>query len=180
MLSFFRRASKSRIGTWVMALVVILIMAGFAAGGISNFGSGGTLGFGLSSGTLASVGDQEISERDMSDLMQRRLQQARSDHPDASYASIMSDLGPILEDSINLRSLIAFADKYRFPLSRRLIDAEIAQIPAARGLNGQVSDASYHAFLAQQRMTDTQLREIVAESLAQRLLLTPVAASGHV
>src|SRR5438270_4891824 len=101
MLSFFRRASKSKIGTWVMALVVIAIMAGFAAGGISNFGSG-TLGFGLSSDTLASVGDQQISERDMSDLMQRSLQEARKNNPDASYASIMSDFVPILEDTINL------------------------------------------------------------------------------
>ncbi len=180
MLSFFRRASKSKIGTWVMALVVIAIMIGFAAGGISNFGGSGTLGFGLSSGTLASVGDQEITERDMSDLMQRSLQEARKDNPEASYASIMHDFVPTLEDTLNQRSLIAFADKYRFPLSRRLIDAEIAQIPGARGLNGQVSDASYQAFLRQQRLTDTQLRQIVAESLAQRLLLTPVAASGHV
>ncbi|MES2326472.1 MAG: peptidylprolyl isomerase [Pseudomonadota bacterium] len=179
MLSFFRRASKSKIGTWVMALVVIAIMAGFAAGGISNFGSG-SLGFGLSSDTLASVGDQEVTERDMSDLMQRGLQEARKNNPEASYASIMSEFAPILEDTINMRSLIAFADKYGFPLSRRLIDAEIAQIPGARGLNGQVSDASYRAFLAQQRMTDPELRQIVAASLAQRLLLTPVAASGHV
>jgi peptidyl-prolyl cis-trans isomerase D len=179
MLSFFRRASKSKIGTWVMALVVIGIMIGFAAGGISNFGSG-SLGFGLSSGTLASVGDQEITERDMSDLMQRGLQEARKDNPEASYASIMSQFMPTLEDTINLRSLVAFADKYGFPLSRRLIDAEIAQIPGARGLNGQVSDASYHAFLAQQRLTDEQLRQVIAETVARRLLLTPVAASGHV
>ena len=50
---------------------------------------------------------------------------------------------PILDDMINERSMIAFADKYGFPLSRRLIDAEIAQIPGAKGLNGQVSEQSY-------------------------------------
>ena len=120
MLSFFRRVSKSKIGTWVMALVVVAIMAGFALADISNFGSG-TLGFGMSSGTLASVGDQEITERDVSDAMQRRLQQARQQRPDADYASIMQDFGPILDDMVDERSLIAFADKYGFPLSRRLI-----------------------------------------------------------
>src|SRR5438309_1049726 len=179
MLSFFRRVSKSKIGTGIMAFVLIAILGGFALADLSNFGSG-TLGFGLSSDALASVGDQEITERDMSDAMQRRLQEARQENPDADYASIMSDFGPTLEGMINERSLIAFADKYDFPLSRRLIDAEIAQIPGARGLNGQVTDQSYRMFLSQQRLSDAQFRQVLAGALAQRYLLTPVAAAGHV
>ena len=179
MLTFFRRVSKSKVGTWIMALVVVAIMGGFALADISNFGSG-TLGFGMSSGTLATTGGQEVTERDMSDAMQRRLQQARQQDPNADYPSIMSDFGPILEDIINERSLLAFSDKYGFPISKRLIDAEIAQIPGAKGLNGQVSDQSYRAFLAQQRLSDAELRQVLAGGLAQRYLLTPVAASGRV
>ena len=179
MLSFFRRVSKSKVGTWVMALVVVAIMGGFALADISNFGSG-TLGFGMSSGTLATTGGQEVTERDMTDAMQRRLQEARQQNPNADYPAIMSDFGPIMEDMINERSLIAFSDKYGFPISKRLIDAEIAQIPGARGLNGQVTDQSYRAFLAQQRLTDAQLRQILAGALAQRYLLTPVAAAARV
>src|SRR3954470_7505395 len=156
MLSFFRRVSKSKIGTSIMVLVVVAIMGGFALADISNFGSG-SLGIGMSSGTLASVGDQDITERDMSDAMQARLQQARQERPDADYASIMSDFGPILDEMVDERSLIAFADKYGLPLSRRLIDAEIAQIPAAKGLNGQFSEQAYRTFLNQQRLTDAQV-----------------------
>ena len=66
MLTFFRRVSKSKVGTWIMALIVVAIMGGFALADISNFGSG-NLGFGMSSGTLASVGGQSVTERDMSD-----------------------------------------------------------------------------------------------------------------
>jgi peptidyl-prolyl cis-trans isomerase D len=179
MLTFFRRAAKSKIGTWIMVLVVVAIMGGFALADISNFGSG-TLGFGMSTGTLAKVGDQIVTEREMSDALQRRLQQARQEHPDADYASIMPDFEPILEDLIDQRTLIAFADKYGFPLSRRMIDAEIAQIPGTKGLNGQFSEQAYRAFLAQQRLTDPQIREILASGLLQRLLLTPVAAAGRV
>ena len=178
MLSFFRRASKSKIGTWIMALVVVAIMGGFAMADISNFGSG-TLGFGMSSGTLASAGGETVTERDMSDAMQRRLQQVRQERGDADYPSIMSDFSPILEELIDERSLMAFANKYGFPLSKRLIDAEIAQIPSTKGLNGQFSEQSYRTFLAQQHMTDSQVRQLLAASLARRLLLTPVAASGH-
>jgi peptidyl-prolyl cis-trans isomerase D len=179
MLTFFRRAAKSRIGTWIMVLVVVAIMGGFALADISNFGSG-TLGFGMSTGTLAKVGDQIVTEREMSDALQRRLQQARQERPDADYASIMPDFEPILEDLIDQRTLIAFADKYGFPLSKRMIDAEIAQIPGTKGLNGQFSEQAYRAFLAQQRLTDPQVREILAGGLLQRLLLTPVAAAGRV
>ena len=45
MLSFFRRVSKSKIGTGIMALVLFAILAGFAVADISNFGSG-NIGFG--------------------------------------------------------------------------------------------------------------------------------------
>ena len=179
MLTFFRRVSKSKIGTGIMAFVLIAILGGFALADLSNFGSG-TLGFGMGSGTLASVGDQTVTEREMSDAMQRRLQQARQERPDADYASIMPEFGPILDDIIDERSLIAFADKYGFPLSKRLIDAEIAQIPGTKGLNGQFSEQAYRTFLAQQRLSDAQVRQILAGGLARRLLLTPVAAAGHV
>ena len=179
MLTFFRRVSKSKVGTWIMAVVVVAIMGGFALADISNFGSG-TLGFGMSSGTLATTGGQEVTERDMSDAMQRRLQQARQQDPDAQYPAVMGDFGPILEDMINERSLLAFADKYGFPISKRLIDAEIAQIPGAKGLNGQVSDQSYRQFLQQQRLSDAELRQVLAGALAQRYLLTPVAAAARV
>lgn len=178
MLTFFRRVSKSKVGTWIMALVVAAIMGGFALADISNFGSG-TLGFGMSSGTLASVGSQSVDEREMNDAMQRRLQQVRQQRPDADMASVIPEFGPVLDQLIDERSLIAFADKYDFPLSKRLIDAEIAQLPGTKGLNGQVTDQSYRAFLAQQRLSDSQVRDILAAGLAQKLLITPVAASGH-
>jgi peptidyl-prolyl cis-trans isomerase D len=178
MLTFFRRVSKSKVGTWIMALVVVAIMGGFALADISNFGSG-SLGFGMSSGTLVSVGGQSVTERDIGDAMQRQLQQARQQRPDADYASIMANFAPTLDQLIDERSLVAFADKYDFPISKRLIDAEIAQLPGTKGLNGQVTDQSYRAFLAQQRMTDSEVRDILRAGLAQKLLVTPVAASGH-
>ena len=57
MLSFFRRVSKSKVGTWILAAILIAILAGFAVSDISNFGSG-NIGFGMGSSTLAEVGGQ--------------------------------------------------------------------------------------------------------------------------
>ena len=179
MLSFFRRVSKSKIGTGVMAFVLIAILAGFAVADLSNFGSG-QINFGMGSGTLAKVGDQQVTEREMSDAMQRRLQQARQQKPDADYASVIGDFNAVLNALLEEKTLLAFADKFGFPLSKRLIDAEIAQIPGTKGLNGQFSEQSYQQFLAQQRLTDGQVRQILAGGLLQRLLLTPIATNARV
>lgn len=179
MLSFFRKVSKSKIGTWVMAAVLIAILAGFGLADLSNFGTG-NIGFGTSSGTLVKVGDQEISEREMSEAMQRRLQEARQQRPNADYASIIGDLGALLDALLDQRTLMAFADKYGFPLSKRLVDAEIAQLPGVKGLNGQFSDQAYQAFLSQQRLSDAEVRQILAGGQLQRLLLTPVATNARI
>ena len=181
MLSFFRRVSKSKIGTWIMAAILVAILAGFAAADISNFGSGNIGGLGgMGSSTLAKAGDQEVSEREMNEAMQRRLQQVRQQNPNADYATIVGDFDDLLGAMMDQRSLIAFGNKYGFHLSKRLIDAEIAQIPQAKGLNGQFSEQAYQQFLATQRLTDPQVRQIVAGSVLERLMLTPVAANAHV
>src|SRR5579872_862872 len=169
MLSFFRRIANSKIGAWVVALIGIGILAGFAIGDISNFGTGIT-GLGMSSDTLAKVGDQAVSERELSDVLQRRLQAARQQQPNADYASIISDFNPLLGELIDQRALMAFADKFGFPISKRLVDAEIAQIPAAKGINGEVSDQSYQTFLQQQHLTDAQVRDLITGELLQKLI----------
>jgi peptidyl-prolyl cis-trans isomerase D len=178
MLSFFRRVSKSKIGTWVMAAILIAILGGFALADLSNFGTG-NLGFGMSSGTLAKAGDQQVGEREVSDAMQRRLQDVRQQQPTADYRAIMGDFNTIIDALLEQRTLMAFADKFGFPLSKRLVDAEIAQLPGTKGLNGQFSEQAYQQFLAQQRLSDAQVREILAGGLLQRLLLTPVATNAR-
>ena len=179
MISNFRRLSKSKIGTGIVATFFILILAGFAVTDISNFGSG-NIGFGMGGSTLAQVGDQQVLDREMSEAMQRRLQEVRRQNPTADYATIAGDFETLLSALIDQRSLLAFADKYGIHLSKRLIDAEIAQIPQTKGLNGKFSDQQYQVFLAQQRMTDAEVRQIIAGTLLQRIILTPVATNAHV
>jgi peptidyl-prolyl cis-trans isomerase D len=179
MISTFRQLSKTKIGTIIVASLFILTLIGFASVGVTNFGTG-NMGIGsMGSSTLARVGNQEVSEREVDDAMQRRLQDVRQQNPQADYASIAGDFDQILGALIDQRSLIAFADKFGFHLSKALIDAEIAQIPQVKGLNGKVSDQAYQAFLQQQKMTDAQVREIIAGGLLQRLLLTPAASNAR-
>lgn len=179
MLSSFRRLSKSKVGTLIMAVILAGILAGFALSDIRNFGSG-DIGFGMGSSTLVKVGNQKIEEREMSEAMQRRLSEVRQQRPDAQYSAVANDFRTILNALIDQKTLIAFAEKFGFHVSKRLVDAEIAQLPDTKGLNGKFSDEAYQAFLAKRRMTDEQVREIIQGGLLQRLLLTPVAANAHV
>jgi len=178
MLSFFRRAAKSKIGTWVMAAIGVAILGGFAYGDISNFGSG-NVGFGMGNSTLEKVGSEPVTDEEMSQAMQRHLTQVRQQKPEADLATIIGDFDAMLDELLDQKTLLAFAEKYHFPLSKRLVDAEIAQIPQTKGLNGQFSEESYRAFLAQQRLTDSQVREVLAGGLLERYLLTPVAANAR-
>ena len=179
MLTFFRRVSKSKVGTGIMAAVLVAILAGFAVADLRNFGSG-DISFGAGSGNLAKVGGQAVTEREVGDALQRRLQDVRQQRPDADYASIIGEFPAVVEALIDQGAMLAFADKYRFPLSKRLIDAEIAQLPGTKGLNGQVTEQSYQQWLSQNRMTDQQVRRILSGGLLQRLLLTPVATNARV
>jgi peptidyl-prolyl cis-trans isomerase D len=179
MSSFFRRVSKSKAGTFIMAGVLIAILAGFALADLSNFGTG-KLGFGLGNSTLAKIGNQEINDREMREAMQRRLAQVRQERPDADYPSLAQDFDPLLGQMIDQRAIIAFARKYGFNISKRLIDAEISDLPGVRGLNGQPSVQGYQAFLAQNRLSDQQVREQLSAEIVARYLLLPVTAGTRV
>ncbi len=178
MFAYFRRMTKSAVGSMIMVLFVVLILASFAMGDIANLG-GGNLGFGGGS-SLAKAGSQEITDRDMSRAMERRLTQIRQQNPEADYAAIAGDFDPLLDSLIEQSSLQEFADKNGFVLSKRLIDAEIARIPGTRGLDGKFSETAYRLLLAQQRMSDQELRQLIAQSLLERMMVTPVATSARV
>ncbi len=176
MLTSFRRMTKSTIGTIVLALFGLLIVASFAMADLSNFSLGG----GLNNSTLAKVGSFEVTDRDMSAAMQRRLAQVRNENPEVDYTQIEGDFGPVLDGFIAGRTLEAFAKKHGLVVSKRLIDAEIANLPGVKGLDGQFSPEAYQAFLARQQMTDEEVRSLISADLLQRLLITPAATNARV
>ena len=179
MLGSFRRMSKSKVGTFIMAAILLAIIAGFAMADLSNFGTG-NVGFGMGGTTLAEVGGEKVTEPDMSDAMQRRLQQVREQAPETEYAAIAGDFEPLLSQMIDERALIAFARKYGFNVSKRLVDAQIADLPGVRGLNGQPTVQGYQAFLSSARLNDQQLRQSLTAELVARYMLVPLSSAARI
>src|SRR4051812_16862958 len=143
MISWFRRLSKSVIGITLSVVFLVAILAGFALQDIHSVGAGS---FGFNPGTLAKVGDAQVTERELSSLMQRRLNELRQQNPQADYASMAGDFPRILESLIQNRALLEFARENGLTISKRLVDAEIIKLPGTKGLNGQFSDQAYQSF----------------------------------
>ena len=177
MAAIFRRMSKSTIGTALMVFVLLAILAGFALQDIRSVGSGG---MGFNPGTLVKVGNHVVTERELSSALQRRLAEVRQQNPEADYPALAGDFGRILESLIQNRALQAFADSNGLPISKRMVDAEIVKLPGTRGLDGKFSQAAYQNFLQEQRLTDPEVRAVLATSLASRLLLAPAAANARI
>jgi peptidyl-prolyl cis-trans isomerase D len=178
MLAFLRRLSKTKFGMLLIAFPFMMILGGFLLSDIRNFGTG-DIGFGADPGSLAQVGKLKVTNNDIDQAMQRQLEKARQANPDATYASIINDFDTLLNALIDQRTLLAFAENSGFVLSKRLVDGEISQLPQAQGLNGKFNQQAYQAFLAQQRMSDLEVRQVVRAGLLQRLLLTPVASNAR-
>jgi len=177
MISWFRRLSKSVVGITLSVVFLLAILAGFALQDIHSIGAGT---FGFNPGQLAKVGKGQVTERELSTLMQRRLTELRQQNPNADYSMMAADFPKILDSLIQDSALVEFAAAHNMPISKRMIDAQILQIPGTKGLNGQFSEQAYAAFLAQQRLTDSQVRQSIAAGLATRMLLAPVTANPRI
>ena len=177
MLSAFRRLSKSAVGTIIMVLFLLAILASFALADLSNVRSSP---LGLSTGTLAKVGDEAVTDREFDRAMQRILQQAQQQNPGATYASIAGELDSVIGQLINQATLLAFSTDHGFVLSKRLVDAEIAALPQTRGLDGKFNEQAYLAFLQQERLSDDELRKLLGSAISEKLVIAPAAADARV
>lgn len=177
MFAAFRRLSKSALGTIIVVLFLIAILASFALADLSNVASGA---FGTGGGNLATVGKEKITDRDMSTAMQQALNRLRQQNPEATYTDLAGQFEPLLESMIDERALLAFVEDHGFMLSKRLIDAEIASLPQNRGLDGKFSEQAYAAFLQQQQMTDAEVRQLLKVAITQRLVLAPAAVDARI
>ena len=121
MLASFRRLSKSTVGTSIMVIILLLILVGFAMGDIQSVIRGG--GFGASADTMASVGSERVSDREMSRAMERRLSQVRQENPDADYAAIAGDFDQLLSALIVISTGVEDVGKLNVPeeVGRRLL-----------------------------------------------------------
>jgi peptidyl-prolyl cis-trans isomerase D len=178
MLSLFRRGFMAKIMLVILVIgLIAIVITGFGTGGSGVGGLGGMGGT-----TVASVGGEDISSARLTDETQRQLTRLRRDRPELDMAAFLQQgaLEEVLEQLVDLTAAAVFGRQQGLGVSRQMIDRDIASIPAFHDLTGRFDDATFRAALAQENVSEQQLREEFAARLLQRQLLGPVARSAHV
>lgn len=176
MLEMFRRLTKSKLGVIVFGLFIAAIAFGFAAADIQNLGvSGGATG-----DTVAKVGDEEIGYAELQDRVQRAFDNARRERPELTMAEFVRTGGvdQVVSQMSDAIALEQFAKSQGFGVSRKSEDAQIAAAPAFRGLNGQFDQQAFEGFLAQQRVSEKQIRADIAREMYVTQLLVPITGGS--
>ncbi|MCK9542365.1 MAG: SurA N-terminal domain-containing protein [Novosphingobium sp.] len=172
MLQFFRNFFKSRFGMLVAIAFLGLIALAFASADVSNTGSFG----GVAGGDrAATVGKEVISTSELSQGITSALENLKQENPRLSMESFLASDGmeSVLDGMIARTALAEFGRQNGVIAGNRLIDSEIAQIPAFHGPDGKFSEAAYKQLIQQRGLSDAQVRQDLAQGLVARQILVP-------
>jgi peptidyl-prolyl cis-trans isomerase D len=178
MLSFFRRGIMAKLMLVVLFVgLVAIVITGFGTGGMGI----GDLG-GLRGNSIAVVEGDRITAADLNQEANRQLERLRQQQPELDLATMLRGgaLEEIADQMIDMAATVAFGRGQGLAASKRMVDREIAGVRAFQNLAGQFDPAAFQRALAQERMSEQQLREEIATRLIQRQLTLPAAASAHV
>lgn len=166
MLQFFRKALSS----WVVLALLGLLLVAFVITGVGDpFG-----GAGPAPGSLAKVGDTNITEPAFRQRFDQMLQQARQRNPTATAEQAAREgmVEQLIEQMVGLEALEQFGREQRLAYSETAIDREIAAIPAFQ-IAGRFDQTTYEQALAAQGLNDRELREGLRGDALRRQLLVP-------
>ncbi|MFA7439835.1 MAG: peptidyl-prolyl cis-trans isomerase [Sphingomonadaceae bacterium] len=170
MLNFLRKS----VGTWFGAAILALALGALVITMFQPSGPGGVSG---ANGTvLATVGKQAVTDTEYVATIDRAMMAERESNPEMTTPQFIALGGGdlVLDQLIQGLAINAFGDVHDMPISRRMVDGEIASIPALQ-VNGIFDEATFRRLLADQRISEQELREGIATDLRRRQILQPIA-----
>lgn len=175
MISFFRRWLSSWIFLGILGLVLVaFIITGADPMGNMSGGSGG-------GAPIAKVGGSKISSTELLKRIQNQLENARRQQPGINQKEFIAAgaFEGVTNALISARALEAWAHDEGLAVGKRLVDAQIAKMPAFQSqLTGQFDDAVMRNALAQARISEKELRTDIANDTMRGQVLTPIAATA--
>lgn len=173
MIKLIRRLISSKFGVVFTLAFLVLIALAFGLSSVSNQGS-----FGGVSGAdrVAIVGDQKISTSELSQAVTNALNRVRQRNPTATMESFIDagGLDQSLQQVIDTAAFAQFGQKIGLRAGKRLVDSEITQIAAFQGANGKFDENAYRTAIAQQGLSDAQVRKEISSILLARQVSSPV------
>ncbi len=179
-MNIFRRLIGSRFGG-VFALAFLgLIAFAFVAGDLSNQSTSSMFGGGSSEALR--VGKQKISTTEVQTRAQQVFERIRERQPDYTIDKFIAEggLDQVIEGIISSRAIVAYGEKNGFRISKALVDAEIARIPAFADASGKFNEAQFRAMLNQRGIQESALRADITAQLMEQQLISPATIGAQV
>ncbi|MDI1294996.1 MAG: SurA N-terminal domain-containing protein, partial [bacterium] len=173
MLSVFRRFIRSKFGALFAILFLGVIASAFILGDITSGKFGPTVGGG---DTVAKADGSTLTLTEFQDRVQRVFENARKSNPGLQISDFFAQGGgkQVYDQLVASLTLKAFADDQGVHISKRLVDAQIAQIPAFQDAAGNFSQDNFRNLLLRERITEQALRDDLGREILQRQLLAPI------
>jgi peptidyl-prolyl cis-trans isomerase D len=178
MLKIFRKKLTSWLMLGVLAIAVgALVMNDFGAGGLGG-GAGPSGGTG---DTLVEVDGEEIKADELERMLRRQLATAQRQNPDLDMATLLGAgaFDGLLNQLVVGRAIWAFGRDQGLVVSDRMIDRMIANIPGFRNFAGQFDDSTFRQVLAQENMSEADLRRELSTVLMQQQLQAPIGLGAR-
>ena len=176
MLQLFRSFFKSKFGVGVTLAFLVLIAFAFASSDVANTNLFG----GVSGGDrIAVVGDERIDAAELSTGLSSALDNARQANPTLTMQAFIAQGGleSVLDQILQRNAIAEYARQHGMRAGKRLVDSEIAQIPAFRGIDGNFDRNAFLSVLSQRGLTEAVVREDIEAGLLARQLLAPISFS---
>ena len=173
MLSLFRRLLSSKIGVFVALAFLAVIAFAFAAGDITNLG--GLNGVANTGGVAAKAGGETLTVTELQSRAQRAFEQQRSQNPALQIGEFIAQGGveQVFDQMVAGVTVSAYADDQGMSVSKRMVDAEIAGIPAFQDASGKFSETLFRQLLAREGIQEAALRADIARDIIGKQLIGP-------
>ena len=177
MIAFFRSILNSKLIMGLFALIMLAFVVtgvGTGSGGMSNLAGGGA--------RLATVGNTVVSETDALSTVRSQFDAARQQQPGLDIKAFIKSGGvdQVIDQMINGSAMEAFGVKHGMIASDRLVDGEIASIPAFHGPTGSFDRNTFLALLSQRKLTERGVREDLGRSKIASMLVIPAGGAARV
>lgn len=174
MIGTLRRFIQSWVGLAVLGLalaaMVITLFYGQTVGAPP-----------VDASAVARVGSAQVTQTEYLRAVNAALERQREQTPEMTMPEFVrlggADL--VLEQLILARALQQFGATAGIPVGKRLIDGEIASLPMVQ-VGGKFDSNAFERFLAQQQLSEAELRDTIGSDLVRRMVLLPAAFGTRV
>lgn len=173
MITAIRSLFGSTLGKILALGFVALVGVAFALGDLSGTGGFG----GVGGGNVAKVGKVEIGSGELRERVTQAYEQARQQNPQLSMAAFLEGGGMdmALNGLVEGAAFEQFAEELGFSVSKRMVDGQIADIPAFRGVSGSFDQTRFETLLRENGLNEATFRAELKQQLLARQILGPVS-----